>query len=208
MSGEPYAELPDSNDDPYLFGQFINEIKQFWENGGGFGLFADNAPFNYQINVLIEKLFRNSNFRVAVIILTQTFFGDDSGNLIKEATFNRKIQMVDNYARNIISHSLNSIYEGKTISYFVEKPKDDDLLYYGQNDELKMITDTKILQPFVPFSKDSDGGLNSVFYSSIDNKGDIVIDYSYTIFFLEMGTKGTPKYIQNIVSWLGAPEKH
>ena len=50
MSGEPYAELPDSNDDPYLFGQFINVIKQFWENGGGLGLFADNAPFNYQIN--------------------------------------------------------------------------------------------------------------------------------------------------------------
>jgi hypothetical protein len=82
--------------------------------------------------------------------------------------------MVDNYARNIISHSLNSIYEGKAISYFVEKPKDDDLLYYGQNEELKMITDAKLLLPFVPFSKDSDGGFNSVFYSSNDNKGDIL----------------------------------
>jgi len=29
MSGESYTELPDSNDDPYLFGQFINIIKQF-----------------------------------------------------------------------------------------------------------------------------------------------------------------------------------
>ena len=116
--------------------------------------------------------------------------------------------MVDNYARNIISHSLNSIYEGKIIYYFVEKPKDDDLLYYGQNDELKMITDPNLLKPFVPFSKDSDGGFNSVFYSSNDEKGDIVVDCSYTKFFLEMGTKGTPRYIQNIVSWLGAPEKH
>ena len=53
MSGEPYPELPNSEDDPYLFGQFIRVIKQFWENGGGLGLFADNAPFNYQINVLI-----------------------------------------------------------------------------------------------------------------------------------------------------------
>ena len=132
MSGEPYAELPDSNDDPYLFCQFINIIKQFQENNGGLGLFADNSPFNYQINFLIEKLFPNANFRVAGKHPgTKTIFGDDSGNLIKEATFNRKIQMVDNYARNIISHSLNSIYEGKTISYFVEKPKDDDLLYYG-----------------------------------------------------------------------------
>ena len=209
MSGEPYAELPNSNDDPYLFGQFINVIKQFWENGGGLGLFADNAPFNYQINALIEKLFPNSNFRVAGNHPgQQTIYGDDSGKLVNNATFNRQIQMIDNYKRTIISHSLNSIYEGKTISYFVEKPNDDDLLYYGKNEELKMITDPALLKPFVPFSKDSDGGFNSVFYSSNDDKGDIVVDCSYTKFFLEMGTKGTPRYIQNIVSWLGAPEKH
>ena len=209
MSGEPYAELPNPNDNPYLFGQFINVIKQFWENGGGLGLFADNAPFNYQINILIEKLFPNVNFRVAgnhkgeKIIL-----GDDTGKLLNKTTFNRKIQMIDKFARNSISHSLYSIYEGKTISYFVEKPIEDDLLYYGKNEELKMITDPKLLWPFIPFSKDSDGGFNSVFYSSNDDKGDIVVDCSYTKFFLEMGTTGTPRYIQNIVSWLGAPEKH
>jgi hypothetical protein len=209
MSGEPYAELPNPSDDPYLFGQFVKVIEQFWKNGGGLGLFADNAPFNYQINVLIEKLFPNSNFRVAGNHPgQQTIYSDDTGQLADPAKFNKKIQMVDNYARNIISHSLYSIYEGKTISYFVEKPSDDDLLYYGKNEELKMITDPKLLAPFVPFSKDSDGGFNSVFYSSNDDKGDIVVDCSYTKFFLEMGTKGTPRYIQNIVSWLGAPEKH
>ena len=81
MSGEPYTELPDSNDDPYLFGQFINTIKQFQENNGGLGLFADNSLFNYQINVLIEKLFPNANFRVAGNHPgTKTIFGDDSGN--------------------------------------------------------------------------------------------------------------------------------
>ena len=37
-----------------------------------------------------------------------------------------------------------------------------------------MITDVKLLPPFVPFSKDSDGVFNSVFYSSNDNKGDIL----------------------------------
>ena len=209
MSGEPYAELPNSNDNPYLLGQFIKVIKQFWENGGALGLFADNAPFNYQINILIEELFPNANFRVAGNHPgMQTIFGDDSGKLIKKATFNRDIQMIDNYKRNIISHSLYSIYEGKTISYFVEKPEDDNLLYYGKNEDLNMITDPKKLLPFVPFSKDSDGGFNSLFYSSNDDKGDIVIDCSYTKFFLEMGTKGTPRYIQNIVSWLAAPEKH
>ena len=128
------------------------------------GLFADNAPFNYQINVLIEKLFPNANFRVAGNHTgTKTINGDYSEKLVNNATFNRKIEMIDNYARNIISHSLNSIYEGKTISYFVEKPNNDDLLYYGQNEDLEMITDSKILDLFIPFSKDSDGGFNFFF---------------------------------------------
>ena len=74
--------------------------------------------------------------------------------------------MIDNYARNLISHSLNLIYEGKTISYFIENPNDNNLLYYGKNEELNMITDPKRLHPFVPFSKDSDGGFNSAFSSS------------------------------------------
>ena len=158
---------------------------------------------------MIEELFPNANFRVAGNHKgMQTIYGDDTGNLKYPSTFNRKIQMIDNYARNIISHSLNSIYEGKTISYCVEKPRDDNLLYYGENKDLIMITDPNRLWPFVPFSKDSEGGYNSLFYSSNDNHGDIVIDCSYTKFFLEMGKEGTPRYIQNIVSWLGAPEKH
>ena len=34
MNGEPFPELPNPNDDPYLFGQFIKVIEQFWKNGG------------------------------------------------------------------------------------------------------------------------------------------------------------------------------
>ena len=34
MSGKPYPKLQNPDDDPYLFRQFINVIKQFWENGG------------------------------------------------------------------------------------------------------------------------------------------------------------------------------
>ena len=177
LSGEPYPELPNSNDNPYLFGQFIRVIEQFWKNGGGLGLFADNAPFNYQINILIEKLFPKVNFRIAGNLQGMKIIsGDETGKLIEKGKFNRMIEMKDKYARNKISHSLYSIYEGKTISYFVEKPDDDNLLYYGKNEDLKMITDAKLLNPFVPFSKDSDGGFNSAFYSSNDKKGDIIID--------------------------------
>lgn len=101
-----------------------------------------------------------------------------------------------------------SIYEGKTISYCVEKPENYDLLFFGKNEDLIMIADPEKLKPFIPFSKDSDGGFNSLFYSSNDDKGDIIIECSYNKFFLEMGIKGNPRYIQNIVSWLAAPEKH
>ena len=62
----------------------------------------------------------NSNFRVAG---EQAKKGDDSGNLVDKATFNKKneIEMIDNYKRsNInISQRLYIIYEGKIISYFV-----------------------------------------------------------------------------------------
>ena len=36
----------------------------------------------------------------------------------------------------------------------------------------------------------------------------IIIDCSYTKFFLEMDTTGTPRYLMNICSWLAAIEKH
>ena len=88
MSGEPYAELPNPNDNPHLFGQFINVIKQFWENGGSIGLLADNAPYNYQANILIGKLFPNSNFRIAGNHPGEKKMkGDQSGQLKKKCYF-------------------------------------------------------------------------------------------------------------------------
>lgn len=83
----------------------------------------------------------------------QIIKGDDSGKLENKSTFNRKIQMNDKYQRTNISHSLYSIYEGFTVSYFVEKPNDDDLLYHGKNEDLKIITEPTLLDPFVLFPK-------------------------------------------------------
>jgi hypothetical protein len=71
-----------------------------------------------------------------------------------------------------------------------------------------MITDPKLLEPFFPFSKDSEGGFSSAFLCSDDGKGDIIIDCSYSKFFLEMKRNDIQRYIQNIVSWLASPEKH
>ena len=57
MSGRPYNELPNKNDNPYWLGQFIKVINQFWKNGGGIALFADNAPSNKSFNRRIFSRF-------------------------------------------------------------------------------------------------------------------------------------------------------
>ena len=72
----------------------------------------------------------------------------------------------------------------------------------------KLLThDTKLLLPFVPFSRDSDGGINSIFYAGEDGYGDLVFDNSYTKFFLEMKECGTFRYVQNVAAWTAAPER-
>ena len=89
------------------------------------------------------------------------------------------------------------IYEGITISYAVPNIN-----------SRKPLTDPKLLEPFVPFSKDSDGGINSLFYCGTNcGEGDIVIDCGFTKFFLDMKKDGTPRYIQNIACWVTNPEK-
>ena len=209
LSGRPYAELPNPDDDPYLLGQFLKVVKQFWINGGSLGIFADNAPFTYHANLLIEELFPEVNFRIGGNHKGKEHLnGDDSGLLNGPKTFNRKIQIKDNYSRVSISHSLYTLYEGETVSYICENPDDDNKLYSKEDGNVIPINNPEKLKPFVPFSRDSDGGYNSLFYGSNDKHGDIVIDCSYTKFFLEMNSSGTPRYIQNIISWLAAPEKH
>ena len=103
---------------------------------------------------------------------------------------------------------MHYLYEGKTVSYICEDPNDDNKLYNKEDGYVIPINNPELLKPFVPFSRDSDGGYNSLFYGSNNEKGDIIIDCSYTKFFLEMTSSGTPRYIQNIICWLAAFEKH
>ena len=205
ISGEPYEKLPNKSDNPHLIGEFINVIKQFWKNGDGLCLFANNAPFNYQINLFLEilevELKHKIKFRIGENHPGKTTLnGDDKGDLTLSGIFIWKIQLIDDFSRVPISHSLYKIYEGNAVSYIIEKPSDENKLYFRDNSELAMITNPKALEPWVQFSKDSDCGFNSLFYCSYDEKGDIVIDCSYTKLFLEMESQGKPRYVQNIFS--------
>ena len=75
-----------------------------------------------------------------------------------------------------------------------------------------MIADRTFLYPFIPFSKDFDGGFNSALFCSNDDKGDIIIDCCFREY--------RPKYIDIQIDWddkwkgfktrdmnIGSPEK-
>ena len=77
---------------PNLLGEFIRVIIQFWKNGGGLGLFSDNAPFTFQTNLILEQLFdKTINFRVGGFHEgKQILKGVDSGILEEKGSFNRE----------------------------------------------------------------------------------------------------------------------
>ena len=220
LSGEPYPELPPNekekftynHEGAYLLGEFIRVIIQFWKNGGGLGLFSDNAPFTFQTNLILEELEKllpiPNTFRIGGSHEGKKILEGIEDKNLKKGTFNRNIIFVgDKYQRPRISHNLYKMYEGNTVSYIIENPNNKEILYFGKNEDLKMVTNPERLKPFIPFSKDSDGGFNSIFYCSNGKEGDIIIDCSYTKFFLEMDKTGTPRYFLNICSWLAAYEK-
>ena len=204
MSGRPYKEMPNGAD-PGLVTQFIKVLNIFWRNGGSIVFCSDNQPFTFQTNLFLEQMVlpngKKVNFRIGGNHPgEQILEADNSGLLIKKKTFNTKVLPFSRYERKSFANNLNQIYEGKTISFIGTGDIWDDKKFVG-------INDTKLLLPFVPFSRDSDGGINSIFYAGEDGYGDLVFDNSYTKFFLEMKKCGTFRYVQNIAAWTAAPER-
>ena len=156
---------------------------------------AENDPYTFQINLFLERLVfpggKKLNFKIGGNHKGgKILIGDDSGLLNKKQTFNRKIQEVSNYKRASLAHNLDRIFEGYAVAYTI-----------GGN-----------IDPFIPFSRDSDGGINSLFYNGLDNRdgqgeGDIFIDCGYTKFFLNMKECGTFRYLQNIGGFIGSYER-
>ena len=202
MIGPPYPILPDKNSDPYLLGQFIDVLNLFWEKGGAVVLLAENEPFTYQINLFLERIkFEDDEGKINFQIGGnhkggKILKGNDNGILYK-GTFNKKINIFDRFQRASIAHNLKKIYEGITISY-AGINKNNSFIPVTEND----------VSPFIPFSMDSEGGINSLFYCGKNGKGDIVIDCSYTKFLTEMSSEGTARYIQNIACWTANSEYH
>ena len=198
ISGREIDELPSDNNDQYAayyVDQFIDCSLQFWKNGGSIVLLAENEPYNFQANLFLKKAIFPGGKKVNFTIGgndhegTKILTADDSGTLSRKSSFNSKIQEVCHVERKSIANNLVKIFEGITLSYA-----------------------KGIIEPFIPFSRDSDGGINSMFYNGKDNgnglgEGDIFIDCSYTKFFINMTSEGTSRYLQNIGGFIGSVER-
>ena len=197
ISGQEVPDLPSNNGDinaPYYVEQFVDCAIQFWKNGGALVLMGENDPHNFQVNLFLKKLVFPGNKKLYFKIGgnhpgRKILKADDSGKLERKQTFNSKIQEINNYERKSIANNLVQIFEGATVAY-------------TEGD----------ITPFIPFSKDSDGGINSLFYNGEDRgdgtgEGDIFIDCAYTKFFLDMKKSGTSRYLQNIGAFIGSAER-
>ena len=197
ISGQEVPDLPSNNGDvkaPYYVEQFVECAIQFWKNGGSLVLMGENDPHNFQINLFLKKLVFPGNKKLHFKIAGNHYGrkimkADKSGKLLNSKSFNSKIQEVNNVERKSIANNLVQIFEGATVAY-------------AQGD----------ISPFIPFSRDSDGGINSLFYNGEDRgdgtgEGDIFIDCAYTKFFLDMKKTGTSRYLQNIGGFIGSAER-
>ncbi len=191
INGPQESRLPNKKDNPNFISQFIDVLILFWNNGGSIVFLADGQPLTYQTNLFLKRaVFENgkkANFQIGGEHLGgKNIKGDKTGELKNNGLFNKKNTIIKNYERPSIGHSLNTFFEGITISYI---PKETDI------------------SPFKIFAIDSEGGITSLYYpSDLSKRGDIIIDCGFTKLFTNLDSAGTKIYIENIAGWTGRPE--
>ena len=211
LCGPKYPILPPINGvenktNPYLVEEFINVLISFWKNGGSLIFLAEGDPLNFQVNLFLEKIeFPNSkkpNFRIAGNylgdkVLEQDKTGVMNKNGVFDKCYKKSIYKGKEIQRQSLSHNLGLIYEGYSISFAVDK----------DNNRKITIKEKSELEPFKPFSINSEGGISALIYEA-DNegRGDIIIDCGYTKCFLNLYKTGTFRFIQNIAGWTARPE--
>jgi len=178
--------------------QFLDILVKFWKNGGAVVLFSDNTPFIEETNLFLLKI--NANFIMEGNYIGQKdIYGDDTGLLNKPALFNRNksCYKYKTIQRQGLCHNLYSIYEGVTISSV------------SKDNKRKMNVIQDDIKPFIPFARDSEGGITSLIKLANDyGEGDLIIDGGFTKLFINMKESGTFRYIQNIAGFTARPEIH
>ena len=126
-------------------------------------------------------------------------YGDDTGKLLSPGLFNRKEEdyTFGKIKRQKLSHNLHVIYEGVTISSVTKNGKRK---LNVKNDDIK---------PFIPFARDSEGGITSLLkLANKSGEGDLILDGGFTKLFINMKENGTFRYVQNIAGFTARPEVH
>jgi len=104
-SGSPTHNSSQMKDVPKLVGEFV----KFHNTGKGIFVWADNEPFFYEANLLLEK-----------ILPTITLIGNTPGDKIlqpQSVTATSELPKQGHFARHLITTGLVSLYEGVTICY-------------------------------------------------------------------------------------------
>ena len=131
---------------------------------------------------------------------------DNSGLLNEDKKFNASNDVITHLKRPNIGNNLIRIFEGITVSYAVENNEGifDIFNRLGLSENRAMERYRHILRnknpiyPFVPFARDSEGGVSIMIYYGRENYGDVVIDCGFTKCFLNMEEEGTFRYIRNL----------
>ena len=132
---------------------------------------------------------------------------DDSGLLNENQKFNGSNKIISNLKRPNLGENLKKIYEGYTISYAYNDEDIYDLFdkyglprYSAKRRYGHLFKNNDSFYPFIPFAKDSEGGISILLYYGRQEYGDIVIDCGFTKCFIEMKEEGTFRYIRNLSS--------
>ena len=163
---------------------FLQILYKFWKNGGAVVLFSDNEPFILETNQFLSLI--NAGFTMNGEYIGEKFiYGDDTGELNKVGVFNRneEVYKYENIQRQKLSHNLYKIYEGVTISSV------------SKNGKRQLDVKYEDIYPFIPFARDSEGGITSLFKLANKEEGDIIIDGGFTKLFINMEEDGTFRYV-------------
>ncbi|KAK8878640.1 hypothetical protein M9Y10_005420 [Tritrichomonas musculus] len=195
INGWDYPIIPNGKNPQHIIA-FNECLKLFWENGGAVVMLAEGEPFFVQTNLFLETItipgrINDDGSREPSIKTKLRLHGNHEGKLTLLGTEDKNLPKPQEFyhtsnlygTRSSLSHNLKKLYEGETISFVDYDP-----------DQYK---------PFIPFMRDSKGGISALFYPAdpSNHTGDIIIDCGYTKFFTNISSDGTFQYIQNIAAF-------
>jgi hypothetical protein len=168
INGPPYEDLPDGSKEAFLFGQFLEVLKLFWEAGGALIFLAEGWKLQYQTNEFLKMIdFDGKKVDFYLVgddeekgtkehLGGKNLSGDKTGQLKNNQQFSKKIERYGGIQRLRLDHNLFTLFEGDTICY----TSTDD---YNK------------LLPFHPFSRDSENGISSLFFYLMRKKEEIYL---------------------------------